>query len=316
MALEKEMERSSSVRRRQFLVASAAVGSALLLPGAARTASVRDLQGSVRVNGKPATSATRVQTGDLIETGPDSKLVFVLGRDAFLLRERSSLKLENPPSSGKVALASLRLEAGALVAVFGKGSHLIETATAAAAAGTRATGVYLEASAEQTYFCTCYGTVELRDKTGRQRKLLVSTYHTPTIVYGQAVAGRLLAAAALKDHTDAELIMLDGLVGRTSPLVGRQPTQRAAPVQPEQPQSSASEATAEKQPEEQPEKQPTARRRRQQPEAQPAQSATQAEQSVSQPAAPTPAPVPESSPSPQTPQPSEELRLPPARLND
>ncbi len=104
----------------------------------------------------------------------------------------------------------------------------METATATAAAGVRRTGVYLEASAEQTYFCTCYGTVELRDKAGRQRKLLVSTYHTPNIIYAQTVAGRLLAAAAVKDHTDAELIMLDALVGRTSPLVGRQQKQKAA----------------------------------------------------------------------------------------
>ncbi len=314
MALEQETKRSSSVRRREFLVASAAVGATLLLPGAARTASVRELQGSVSVNGKPATAATRVRTGDLIETGPDSKLVFVLGQDAFLLRERSSLKLENPTSSGKVAIASLRLETGALLAVFGKGSRLIETGTAKAAAGVRRTGVYLEASAEQTYFCTCYGTVELRDKAGRQRKLLVSTYHTPTIIYGQVVAGRLLAAAALKDHTDAELIMLDGLVGRTSPLVGRQPKQTTAPVQPEQPQSPASEPTAE----EQPEKQPPARRKRQQPKTQPTQSGTEPEQLASQPAAPTPGPVPEPPPpaTPQTPPPDEELRLPPARLND
>src|SRR4249920_2336277 len=116
--------------RRGFLVASAALGASVLLPGAARTASVRELEGSVSVNGKPATRATRVRTGDLIETGPDSKLVFVLGQDAFLLRQRSSLKLEErPTSNGKVAIASLRLETGALLAVFGKGSRLMETAT-------------------------------------------------------------------------------------------------------------------------------------------------------------------------------------------
>ena len=314
MGLDENAVRLRPPHRRGFLVASAALGASVLLPGAARTASVRELEGSVSVNGKPATRATRVRTGDLIETGPDSKLVFVLGQDAFLLRERSSLKLEErPTSNGKVAIASLRLETGALLAVFGKGSRLMETATATAAAGVRRTGVYLEASAEQTYFCTCYGTVELRDKAGRQRKLLISTYHTPNIIYAQTVAGRLLAAAAVKDHTDAELIMLDALVGRTSPLVGRQQKQEAAtaPV-PEPPQSAASEPTAEKQPE----KQPPARRKRQQPKAQPTPSGSEPEQSASQPAASTPGLEPPPPPKPQTPPPDEELRLPPARLDD
>jgi hypothetical protein len=299
MAVHRATKPSSPVRRREFLAASAAVGAALLLPAAARIASVRWLEGSVSVNGKSATRTTRVRPGDLIETGPDSKIVFVLGEDAFLLRERSTVKLERPASSGKVAIPSLRLESGALLAAFGKGSHLIETATATAEAGTRATGVYLEARAEQTYFCTCYGEVALRDKAGTQRKLILSTYHTPNIVYAQAVAGRLLAAAAMQNHTDAELIMLDRLVGRKSPILSRSRKAAGAPPEPAQP--PASEPIAQKQP-------PAGRKL---PDA---QSAPEPEQAASQTAVPTPAPVPE--PTPQPPPPQEELRLPPARLDD
>jgi len=155
MIVDHEAEQSCSRHRRGFLTASAVLGAALLLPCAARSASVRLLEGSVSVNGKPAARATRVRAGDLVETGPDSKLVFVIGQDAFLLRERSSLRLEAPTSRGKAATAGIRLEGGALLAVFGKGRRLIQTATATAA--IRGTGVYLEATAEQTYFCTCYG---------------------------------------------------------------------------------------------------------------------------------------------------------------
>ncbi len=173
----------------------------------------------------PATRETRVRSGDLVETGPDSKLVFVVGQDAFLLRERSSLRLETPTSSSKVAMAGIRLETGALVAVFGKGRRLIETATATAT--IRGTGVYLEASADQTYFCTCYGEVELRDKIGTARKLVVAGYHTPNIIYARAVDGRMLTATVVKDHTDVELIMLDALVGRTSPIARREQAQKA-----------------------------------------------------------------------------------------
>ncbi len=270
------------LHRRRFLLASATVGAALLIPGAARAASVRELQGSVKVNGKPATPATRVGLGDVVETGPDSKLVFVLGQDAFLLRELSSLTLERPTSSSKVATASLRLDTGALLAAFGAGRRLIETATATAS--SRGAGAYIEASAEQTYFCTCYGVVELRDKAGKERKLVVSGYHTANTIYAHVVEGRLIAAAVVKDHSDQELIMLDALVGRTSPMVERNRglKQRAQQAQPEHPPREPTDQDSATQP----------------------------------PAAPEPAlpPAPPAS-GPQTPPSDTEYRLPPPRLN-
>lgn len=306
MVLNHEAERSSPLRRRQFLAASAAFGAVLLLPGAARSASVRELEGSVSVNGKPATRATRVRSGDLIETGPDSKLVFVVGQDAFLLRERSSLRLDTPTSGSKVAIAAIRLETGALLAVFGRGRRLIETTSATAV--IRGTGVYLEASADQTYFCTCYGVVELRDRAGKERKLVVAGYHTPNLIYARAVDGRMLAAASVKDHTDAELIMLDALVGRSSPIAGRQQGEEAKtePVQPEAPRPQASEVAAEKPSQ--------AQRKKRSTKAQP--SATESESRPPQSAAPTPASAPEPAPAstPAPPPPEQELRLPPARL--
>jgi len=305
MAIDQETERCSPMHRRQFLAASAAAGATLFLPGRARGASVHELQGNVTINGKPATTASRVRAGDVIETGPDSKLVFALGQDAFLLRERSVLKLERPTSSGKVAVASLRLETGALLAAFGKGSHLIETRAAAGSAGTRNTAVYIEARAEDTYFCTCYGAVELRDKTGRQRRLIVSSYHTPNLVYAQATGGRLLAPAPFQDHTDAELIMLDSLVGRTSPIQSREQKQKAAtaPAQPEPAQPPAPEPAATQQ--------PTTRRKSKTP------PAPKSEEVGAQPATSTPSPSREPTPPtpPQAP-PDTELRLPPARLDD
>lgn len=303
MVVDHEAERCCSLHRRRFLAASAALGAALLLPGAARSASVRELEGSVSINGKPATRATRVRTGDLIETGPEGKLVFVVGQDAFLLRERSSLRLETPTSSSKVAIASIRLETGALLAVFGKGRRLIETATATAT--IRGTGVYLEASADQTYFCTCYGVVELRDRNGAERKLVVAGSHTPNMIYARAVDGRMLAAASVKDHTDAELIMLDGLVGRTSPLLRRQgEAAKTEPVQPESPRVQTPEPAAEKK----------TKRTKQPTKAQPSpiESKSQAPQTT----APSPASArePVSTPTPLPPE--QELRLPPARLDD
>ena len=165
MRFDQKAVQTGPVHRRRFLAASAALGAALLIPGVARSADIRELQGSVKVNGKRATRATRVRPGDLIETGPKSKLVFVVGTDAFLLRERSRLKLEKAATGEPSTITGLRLKTGALLAVFGTGPRHIETATATA--NIHGTGVYIEASPEQTYFCTCYGEVELRDKTGK-----------------------------------------------------------------------------------------------------------------------------------------------------
>jgi len=267
---------------------------------------VRLLDGSVTVNGKPVTRATRVRAGDLIETGADGKLVFVVGQDAFLLRERSSLKLETP-TSGKAATTGIRLETGALVAVFGKGRRRIETATAAAT--IRGTCVYIEASAEQTYFCTCFGEVELRDKTGAERKLVIAGYHTPNIIHARAVDGRMFTPVVMRDHTDVELIMLDGLVGRTSPLAGRQQDQesKAKSAQPDAPGLETSDAATVKQFKGQ------SKRRSKQPPS--ATTEPEPKPLTGQPAEPLPdaaaQPVPKPSP---TPPEEPELRLPPARL--
>jgi hypothetical protein len=308
MVVDHEAERTCSLDRRGFIAASAALAATLLLPGAARSASVRLLEGSVSVNGKPATRATRVRAGDLVETGPDSKLVFVVGQDAFLLRERSTLRLETPTSGGKVATPDIRLESGALVAVFGKGRRLIQTATATAA--IRGTGVYLEATAEQTYFCTCYGEIELRDKTSAERKLVVAGYHTPNIIYARAVDGRMLAGAGVKDHTDVELIMLDGLVGRTSPLATRQKEQetKTKSAQPEAVSGETSDAAAV------PPKTQSKRRSKKAPSP---PTGPEPQQLASPSAGPMPdtavEPAPKPNPTPTAPEP--ELRLPPARLD-
>jgi len=51
--------------------------------------------------------------------------------------------------------------------------------TATTTAGIRGTGIYVEASPERTYFCTCYGTVEIEDQHRTEKRLVVSGYHAP-----------------------------------------------------------------------------------------------------------------------------------------
>lgn len=299
MALDQKAVRSCRLHRRRFLAASAALAAALMLPGIARSANVRQLEGNVRVNGKRATRSTRVRPGDTIETGPKSRLVFVVGQDAFLLREQSRLALERSKGGKEVVVSGLRLLTGALLAVFAPGPRVIETATATA--GIRGTGVYLEASATETYFCTCYGEVELRDKASTVRKLVVSGYHTPNRIYARMVDGKMMAPANVKDHTDDELIMLEQLVGRTSPIANRNQKLKGA-AEPVQPQSEAAPKA------EPPVAEPV-------PPPKPQSQAPAQPVAVEPPPSPTPPPEPPLPPKPEAPPSDRELRLPPPRLN-
>jgi hypothetical protein len=202
--------------RRRFLFAAVALGTTLCLPRAVRAAQVRVLEGKVTVNGKTAGIATPIRPGDVVVTGQVAKLVFVVGEDAFLLRGNSRLSLDKPEGGDSAVVGGLRILTGALLAVFGKGQRRIMTSTATI--GIRGTGVYLEVGREQTYLCACYGDVEVRDKKGTQRRRLISGYHTPAMIYADMGAGQTMSGAEVKNHTDEELVMLESLVGRTSPV--------------------------------------------------------------------------------------------------
>src|SRR5450432_704061 len=76
-----------------------------------------EVSGPVMVNGKAATLATAVGVNDTVETGKAAQAIFVVGSDAFILRDNSRLELKG---SGVFA-NQLRLLTGALLSVFGRG---------------------------------------------------------------------------------------------------------------------------------------------------------------------------------------------------
>lgn len=173
---------------------------------------VRTARGRVRVNGKPAGPGTPVRAGDTVRTGKGALVTFVIGQDAFLLRERSRVEFAG---SGSV-LNLLRLTTGRLLSVFGRGERR-SLVTPTATIGIRGTGGYLEAQRRRTYFCLCYGTAEVAPKGSAMRETYSTTHHeSPKYIYGD---GRkiAMAPAAVINHTDDELIMLEALVGRTPP---------------------------------------------------------------------------------------------------
>jgi hypothetical protein len=175
--------------------------------------SVYEAAGTVTVNGQAATSATRIGATDRIETGKGAQLIFVVGVDAFLLRENSRLQLSG--ASGIVN--TLRLVTGALLSVFGAGMKRVLTTTSAS--GIRGTGLYVESEPERSYVCTCYGEVLISaadDANVSER--IVSRHHDAPRYVLKAGAARRIQPAPFINHTDVELALIEALVGRTPPF--------------------------------------------------------------------------------------------------
>ncbi len=197
--------------------AIAAAGAWLALGGwgtaqAQQRGNVVEFVGDIWLNGQRMLPQQTVQTGDQIQTGPGSRLVFVIGDAAFHVRQNSRLSVERGATLNAVSL--LRLLTGAVVSVFGRGSNrTISTPTLTA--GIRGTGVYTEIMDDQggrTYFCNCYGAVDVA--AGPDRAFSQASYHQS--FWGEPAArnGRFIRPANAINHTDEELEFLARLVGQ------------------------------------------------------------------------------------------------------
>ncbi len=221
---EKPM-RMNRTRRRWLLRAAGSLGAAAI-PGAIRQAlamgekpaapGLYKVEGEVRVNGRLADAGQLVRPGDVIETGPRSQAIFVAGRDAYLLRAGSRLET----AGREMLIETLRIVTGKLLSVLGPGARRIETPTATV--GIRGTGIYVEAEPERTYVCTCYGIADIQANDKPELRETVQTTHhdQPRYVYGKSMPSiRMIEGAPVINHTDAELVMLEALVGRRPPFL-------------------------------------------------------------------------------------------------
>ena len=209
--------------RREWLKRALLGGAAmpLLLRDAlaanARASGLLEVKGEVLINGRPAKLRAALKPGDSVATAAGSSAVFVIGKDAFLLREKSELLT----SGGQALAGTLRLVTGKLLSVFGRGSRRIATSTATI--GIRGTGIYIEAEAERSYVCTCYGVVDLQASNMPEARETVRTTHhdAPRYIYAQGESPiKMIGQAPVVNHTDVELVMLEALVGRKPPFVG------------------------------------------------------------------------------------------------
>lgn len=214
---------SFAPRRREWLKRALLGGAAMplllrdALAARKQPSGMVKINGEVLINGSAARTGALVRPGDGVVTAPGGTAVFVVGGDAFLLREDSELLT----SGGGALIASLRLVTGKLLSVFGRGQRSITTPTAAI--GIRGTGIYVEAETERTYVCTCYGLVDLQaSNMPEARETVNTTYHdAPRYIYAHGeMPIKMIEVAPVINHSDAELIMLEALVGRKPPFVG------------------------------------------------------------------------------------------------
>lgn len=185
---------------------------------------------SATVNGQAARVGQELTAGDVLATAPNTSVAFVIGFNAFLLRGGSRLTLprEENLQEGAFRFKVIRLDAGGLLSVFER-NHPKEVQTVTAVAGIRGTGLYCEVRPDHDYFCTCYGEVALQPRGQSQGEILKARHHeVPRKVYARSGDGTpAIVPAGMDNHTDEELIMLEGLVGRV-PLFGA----TALPYQP------------------------------------------------------------------------------------
>lgn len=175
------------------------------------------LRGEAWVNAAPARPGRTIRPGDAVRTGAGSEIVYVIARDAMLVRADSRVGLEGP--RGALVETGLRIVTGAVLSVFKPGepkSIFAPTATI----GIRGSGAYVEASPRRPYICTCYGIADIVPLAEpAERETVHSTHHSaPRFVLARG-ARQLIVPAPVFDHTDAELILLESLGGRKPPFV-------------------------------------------------------------------------------------------------
>jgi len=161
------------------------------------------IEGEVYINGKKANKNMKVSLNDFIVTKKNSKLTFTIGQDAFMAKENTTLLFNNRNNH-----KSLDVIKGGVLAVFKKGNNF-SLKTQNMTAGIRGTGVYLESMEGKSYYCTCYGDVDIKSNTKEQN--IKAHHHNMVWVKND---GSITPESKMRHHNDKELRELEALVGR------------------------------------------------------------------------------------------------------
>ena len=211
-----------------FISSFGVVGAiAFLLNGCSFSRGLRQIEGEVFLNGRMVSpeqlegpNGVPVPSDASIRTGSQSSAIFVIGRDAFLMRGNSRVDLNpNLLNKKKNEIIGFNLSSGSILSVFARKKLTLRTLSAMI--GIRGTGVYIETDSKKTYVCTCYGTSYLQVKDSPEINETVTTQHhdQPRFIYS---GEKRIDPAPVINHSDQELILLERLVGRVPPFVKQQ----------------------------------------------------------------------------------------------
>jgi len=211
--------KNNEIGRRKWMQAMAAMGAAGASGYLSEVLAAGDLppglhrvEGNAQVNGKDARSGSVVNLGDRVATGPNSSAVMVLRGDAFLMRANTIIEVKG---SGNV-LSDMLVATGKVLSVFGKKGVSIKAASATI--GIRGTGAYIEVEPKEVYFCLCYGEAVIAGPNMPDKTVVTRHHEQPLLLLE---GGGILRAenGPFRNHTDAELTMLEKLVGREPPFM-------------------------------------------------------------------------------------------------
>jgi hypothetical protein len=211
---------NDSRRRRELLRLLAAGGlgtlgahiSAALASGDRPPRGLHRLQGTATVNDKDARPGTPVRVGDRVATGPRSQAIVVVGTDAFLMR--STTRIEIVGNEG--VLSGLTVAAGRVLSVFAHKPVAIRAGNATI--GIRGTGAYLEIEPANVYFCLCYGEALVEGPGMAGARHVKTTHHESPLLLSEEGGIMRVDPGPFRNHTDAELVLLESLVGREPPF--------------------------------------------------------------------------------------------------
>lgn len=181
--------------------------------------SIFEMSGKVYVDGKRANNDSFIKASSLVETKSNSHVIFKVGKDAHILRENSRMQLEG----SNVVETGLNLLTGKVLSVFGErqsNEKATTIRTTTATIGIRGTGVYAESDPDKSYLCTCYGKTLISAKTDpKQNEAIKASHHdAPRFILKSPEKGKLIIPAPVFNHTDEELMLIEAIVGRESPI--------------------------------------------------------------------------------------------------
>jgi hypothetical protein len=180
--------------------------------------SIYRISGKVLVNGNPATLDTRIVAGDTVETLTDGEIIFVVGGNSMIMHGGSRMEIQTKQKNS-MFIDGLRMLTGKLLSV--SRNRAMQVSTTTATIGIRGTGFYVESDPQQTYFCTCYGASDVAANDDKESKETVVALHhdKPLYILAGAKPGQSIRGAPFINHTDQELMLIESLVGRTTPFV-------------------------------------------------------------------------------------------------